>query len=129
MDLNKLYALASLILALSVASERLVEIVKGLQPWLNRAKDNEREEGRRRAALQALAMLAGVITALLAWPVIPDGILPKGALAEGTLTVIGLGLLASGGSGFWNAILSYLGNVKDVKALKVSNLRKLAKSQ
>ncbi len=119
MNPDKLYALVSLILALSVASERLVEIVKGLWPWLNKAKDDAREEGRRRTVLHVFAVIAGMITALLAQPIMPDGILPKGAV-----TTIALGLLASGGSGFWNAILSYVGRVKDLKALEVSKLRK-----
>ncbi len=124
MDPNKLYALVSLILALAVASERLVEILKGLWPWLDKAKTDDREEGHRRAALQGLAVLAGVLTSLLAQPVMPDGILPKGGSLTGVLTTVGLGLLASGGSGFWNAILSYVGKVKDAKALDVRKLRR-----
>lgn len=126
--MDKLYALVALILALSVASERLVEIIKGLSPWLDKAKTDSRGEGHRRAALQGLAVLAGLLTAVLAQPVMPEGILPKGGLGTGVLTTVALGLLASGGSGFWNAILSYVGKVKDVKSLEVSRLRKQAVS-
>jgi hypothetical protein len=43
MDASKLYAVVSLLVGLSVASERLVEIVKGLVPWLNQARDDPRE--------------------------------------------------------------------------------------
>lgn len=31
------------------------------------------------------------------------------------VTIIGLGILASGGSSFWNSILTYLSKVKDMK--------------
>ncbi len=53
MDPTRLYALVSLILALSVASERLVEIAKGLWPWLNKAQGDARAQGRRRTVLLA----------------------------------------------------------------------------
>jgi hypothetical protein len=115
MSTAQLTTLVSLILALSIASERLVEIVKGLVPWLNTEKPDPNDEGRRGAALQFLAILAGIATAFLARGAIPVGILP--AEATGPLPILALGLLASGGSGFWNSILGYVGKVKDVKTI------------
>jgi hypothetical protein len=111
LDTLKLTSIVGVILALSIASERLVEIAKGLVPPLNEKGSNERSEGRRRAALQALAVVAGIITAFLARDYIPVEV----ARPTETWSIIGLGLLASGGSGFWNSVLSYLTNVKDVK--------------
>jgi hypothetical protein len=35
MDTTKLTTVISLLIALSIASERLVDIIKGLVPWLN----------------------------------------------------------------------------------------------
>jgi hypothetical protein len=110
MDTSTLYALVALLVALSVASERLVEIVKGLFPGLNQEIRDPQKEGWRRAALQALAVLAGIVTALLARPAI--GGVEGWDSVSGTLA---LGLLASGGSGFWNAMLTYVKNVKDIK--------------
>jgi hypothetical protein len=128
MDTTKLAAVVGLLAALSVASERLVEIVKGLVPWLNTDKtegtsptdDNKRSEGRRRAALQILAVVAGCITAWLAWPAVSTA-LTQASIADGdkTLWILSLGLLASGGSAFWNSVLTYLLNVKNLKELAV----------
>lgn len=111
MDTASLTTVVSLLIALSVASERVVEIVKGLIPWLNTQKADASQEGWRKAALQALAVGAGILTAVLAQPAIKDVVPGWG---EGT-TILALGLLASGGSGLWNSVLGYLTAVKDIK--------------
>jgi hypothetical protein len=36
---------------------------------------------------------------------------------------VALGLLASGGSGFWNAVLGYVKNVKDIKKSELQRLK------
>jgi hypothetical protein len=115
MDIPILTTLVSFLVALSVASERLVEIVKGWIPWLDQKKSDEKMEGRRRSVLQLLAVAFSILTAYLASGYIPkDLVKPGGAVSE-MWTVLGLGLLGSGGSGFWNAILTYFGKVKDIK--------------
>lgn len=123
-----LATVVSLLVALSVASERLVEIVKGMSKFLRQEQPNPAREGWRRAALQALAVVAGIVTAFLARPALPATLEP---LTHSTLSVLALGLLASGGSGFWNAVLTYLLQVKNVrkfeaadKALHVRAMRK-----
>lgn len=50
MSPDHLYGLVGLIAALSVASERLVEIVKGLVSWLGEPKDDKSYEERLRGA-------------------------------------------------------------------------------
>jgi hypothetical protein len=112
MDIGNLSTIVSVLVALSVASERLVEIIKGLSSFLNTENSAPTKERLRRAALQALAILAGIVTALLAHPVIKD-VVP--GLSSHPTGIVALGLLASGGSGFWNAILGYVLNVKDIK--------------
>jgi hypothetical protein len=124
MTIDKLIAIVGLILALSIASERLVEILKGYIPWLNTAAATKEGEGRRRATLQLMAVLAGVATAWLARDYIPTEV----SEATHGWAVLGLGLLASGGSGFWNAILSYLLKVKDLKALQAKALEETVKA-
>lgn len=108
-----------LLAALSIASERLVEIIKGLVPYLNTANSDPIAEARRKVALQVLAVVAGIATTILARV---TGSLPEGGLPPGWNTPIGIitvGLLASGGSGFWNSILSYVLQVKELKKNEV----------
>jgi len=107
MDPNKLTTIVSLLVALSVASERLVEIIKGLVPWLNEQRANSTEEGWRKAALQLLAVAAGFATV---WIAPTNAGVPADFMGK-----LALGLLASGGSGFWNSILTYVTKAKDIK--------------
>ena len=121
MDTAKLTAIVTLILALSVASERLVEIIKGFIPSLDKEVPNDaKAEARRRSYLQILAVLSGVLTAFLAQDYIPKEI------AEATKggAILGLGLLASGGSGFWNSILTYVTKLKDIKSVEANEKKK-----
>jgi hypothetical protein len=107
--------LVTFILALSIASERLVEIIKGWIPSLELKNADPIKESRRRSILQALAVASGILTAILAREYIPGSIVqPKSIWA-----VIGLGLLASGGSGFWNSILTYILKLKDLTKLEI----------
>jgi hypothetical protein len=100
------------LVAISVASERLVEIIKGFIPALAKRQEDAKKEGRRAAVLHIIAALSGIIMAFLAKPA-AVGILPR------TLTnfpgILALGLMASSLSGFWNAILGYLLQVKNIK--------------
>jgi hypothetical protein len=72
MDTTKLTTVISLLIALSI-SERLVDIIKGLVPWLNQQRRKPAEEGWRKAALQILAVIAGITAAWLASAAIPKG--------------------------------------------------------
>jgi hypothetical protein len=121
-DATKLVAIVSLILALSIASERLVEIVKGTIPFLSAENADPRKEGIRRSLLQALAVVAGVVTSFLARDYVPYEL----SEPAGTWAILGLGLLASGGSGFWNSILTYVSQVKDLKELETAAMKKKA---
>ena len=114
MDAAKLTAIVSLILALSIASERLVEIVKGFIPPLTKPTPNPQREAVRCSILQILAVVSGIVTSYLAQDYIPKEV---SDVVKGW-SVVGLGLLASGGSGFWNSILTYLLKVKDIKTVE-----------
>lgn len=106
----------SLLAALSVATERLVEIIKGSIPWLNLQGKSGNQEGWRQATLHLLAAVCGIVTAYLANSAV-QGAIPAGWSTGGGICVIGL--LASGGSGFWNSILSYAKAAKDIKEAQV----------
>lgn len=123
MDVTKLSTIIALIVALSVASERLVEIIKGLVPFLNEKNTEPKKEGWRKAALQALAVISGVITAFLARPAIPKDIYNPSDWA-----ILAFGLLASGGSGFWNSVLIYITSIKDLKKLEFEERQRAARN-
>ena len=106
----------SLLAALSISTERLVEIIKGLVPWLNNQNKDATIEGWRQATLHILAALCGMATTWMAGSVI-EGVVPANWSHWGGYALIGL--LASGGSGFWNSILSYAKATKDIKEAQV----------
>ncbi|SBT11163.1 conserved hypothetical protein [Candidatus Propionivibrio aalborgensis] len=95
-----------MILSLSIAPERLVEIIKGFVPSLDHANDDPVVEGRGRSYLQIIAILSGIVTSYLARDFLP---LEVAKVPEG-MAVICLGLLASGGSVLRNGATSYTGN-------------------
>lgn len=109
MDVNTISTLATLLIALSVASERLVEIVKGVIPSLTVEQKDEKQERRRKSTIQAIAVLAGIGTTFLVSPILPD------KLPDTWLSKLGIGLIVSGGSGFWNSIQGYVIQAKEAK--------------
>ena len=112
MDAIKLESIVGVLLALSIASERLTEIIKGFVSWLDKPiTDDPKHEGIRRSCVQILAVVCGLITAFLARNYIPAEV----AEPADVWSILGLGLLASGGSGLWNSILTYVTKLKDVK--------------
>jgi hypothetical protein len=113
--LGPLSQIIAVLIALSVASERLVEIVKGFIPWLNETSATSGTEGVRKAVLQIMAVVSGIITAFLAKPAISN-VLPDWTTLPG---IFALGLLASGGSGFWNSFSSYILQLKNLKKEEV----------
>jgi len=96
----------TLVIAVSVAVERVTEILKQMFPVLAKEQIDETKEQWRRAALQ---MLAAVIGTVIAW----FGNLSLGS-HSGTSTYVLIGLMSSGGSGFLNHALDA------VRALKVT---------
>ncbi len=119
MDTSEITAFVSLLIALSVAAERLVEIFKGFVPVLEMEHPDPRKESMRKAMLQILAVIAGIVTVFLANPLIPREI----HQASGVLEIIGMGLLVSGGSGFWNSVLTYVTKVKDIKKFEAAKMQ------
>lgn len=120
MQLDALPLYVTLLIALSVATERAVEIFKGFIPWLDREDPNALNERVRKAILQALAVLAGVLISFLTWPVIAQLLGKPEQTARDGAMVAALGLLASGGSGFWNSMLGYVTSLKDLKKSQAS---------
>jgi hypothetical protein len=134
MNANDLIPFVTLLASISLASERLVEIIKNLSVSLNTPQPADpKAEGRRQAKIYVIAFLSGMLTTYLAgetvgWESIG---LPWGASAGAKwFHCTALGILACGGSGLWNSILSYLVKVKDLKGVQVDNQKaELAKKQ
>ena len=132
--MNSLSQIVALLIILSVAAERLVEIIKNLLPsdWLSKENPNPQKEEWRKFSLQLLAVGAGMLTAFLAKAL---GALPKieGTAIQGIDTkifgLILLGLLASGGSGFWTSILTYVSKLKEIKKSEAAMTRVRAAEQ
>ena len=100
------------------------EVPEGYIPLLNNPASTDEWEGRRRATLQLMAVVTGVITAWLSRAYIPKEI----SDAMNGWAFLGLGLLASGGSGLWNSVLSYLLKVKDIKGAQAKALEGTVKA-
>ncbi|HQR33802.1 MAG TPA: hypothetical protein PLK30_13790 [Blastocatellia bacterium] len=111
-DINSLSATIASLSALSVVTERFVEIVKGTIPFLNQSFEGAKEQWRN-TALRLLAVVGGLLTVSLSHSEMGGFI--EAMWNKGIAGQIALGLLASGGSGFWNAVLKYAGAVKDLR--------------
>lgn len=95
--------------ALSIASERVVEITKGMWPWLNKeTPDDAINEGRRKAVILIFAVISGCLLAVLA-----KQTLGLGTSDKDWWMAISIGFLSAGGSGFWNSIQSSLNKLKE----------------
>jgi uncharacterized membrane protein YeaQ/YmgE (transglycosylase-associated protein family) len=99
--------------AISVASERVVEILKGTIPPLSKNLTGN-AEGIRRAVMQILAGVVGAIIAYFAQSEIAATVPALSAGEMGWPSYAVVGLLASGGSGLWNHALDI------VQAMKIN---------
>lgn len=122
MSLDTLPAAITLLIILSVATERVVEIVKSLSGFLTEENPDSTKDRLRRAVLHLLGVASGVLIAWLTWPVVAQVLDNTQADVTRPIhlpTVLALGLLASGGSGFWNTILTHVLNLKELKKTEV----------
>lgn len=105
MNTTNLTQLVTLILATSVAGERLVTFLKTLIPWLASPPPSTtpiKNDIARQVTVMIIAFLACWLTAEI-------------ANVDSILKPPILGLLASGGSAFWTSILGYVKGIKDIK--------------
>lgn len=118
MNIEQLNSYVTLLVAVSLAAERLVDIVKGIFPKLALEIPGDAGQERRRILrLQVISLLAGLITAWL---------LPQQLFADvqnKEAARVALGILASSGSAFWNSILGYLKQIKEVKKAQAVELK------
>ena len=101
------------IAALSVATERVTEFTKRI-PWISNLLSARRQGSAEDVRVIAVNLLAVVVGMVLCHS-FPGGLQSAG-LGDGKdaswLLCFGCGLLASGGSSFWNSALDTLRGVK-----------------
>ncbi|MEK7102758.1 MAG: hypothetical protein AAB870_00225 [Patescibacteria group bacterium] len=126
---TKTLTIVSMILALSIASERLVDIIKGWNSFLNTKSLDPKRENMRKTCTHILSLVSGCLTVFLAWGFLPGEFTEGLAVPQQLMAGFALGLLASGGSSFWNSILTYMLGVKEMKKLEVTSMRATTESQ
>lgn len=115
--MDQLIAFVTILVVISGAAERLVEIIKtfpffGIQANLAQPKANPRAESTRQFILHCIALAACLGTTYLAKNEITAAL--NFDKDKNTL-VVALALLSAGGSSLWNSVLTYLLSVKDIK--------------
>lgn len=127
MGIEAVSELVAIVLALSLATERLLIAIRTpstflwlipLGKWLNNESSDPQKDGLRRFVLQILTFACAVFTA--GWfaknPLI-CGWNPFDSIEIGSQTIplLILALLATGGSSFWKNILGYTKTVRDIR--------------
>lgn len=110
--MDQLIAFVTVLVVLSGAAERLVEIIKNFSRKLSQPNPDSLQESRRQGVLHLVSVFASLVTAALAHEQIAGVI---GWTKDAWTLTVCLGLLAAGGSSLWNSVLTYLLSVKDLK--------------
>ena len=118
MSIDHLSELIGILLAVSLATERLVMIIRTPITWLNDESKDPKTDWKRRFAVQLLALAAAIgTTGFLAestWDI-------RGSLFVGSgenpakIPLLIVALLATGGSSFWKNMLGYTKAVRDAR--------------
>ncbi len=122
--MDKLTSLLGFMAALSLATERIIETIKGLpvlSQWLAIQKpDGSTAEEFRKASIHILAIAVGTVLAYLTQDQIPTSI---GLHYSGFWAYLLFGATASGGSGMWNSALDIVREVNLQKQVATQRLR------
>ena len=122
--MDKITSVVSFLAALSVATERITEIIKGLpilSGWLAMERPaNSNAEALRKASVQIIALLCGsLVTYLVRQP-----LAAKLQISDiQPYMYVVFGATASGGSGVWNSALDILREVNRQKQITTENLK------
>ena len=126
--MNNLTTWVAFVAGLSVATERITEIVKGFIKQLAFEKDRTSEEQRRaeenrKATIQIIAIAIGALLSFLTYEQIRAAM----SLPAETWPKIGVclvfGAMASGGSGMWNSALDIVREVNKQKQVLTDKLK------
>ncbi|HKW62571.1 MAG TPA: hypothetical protein VJN89_08510 [Candidatus Acidoferrum sp.] len=112
MDLN---GMMTYVAALSVSTERVTEFIKrfpAFSNYLSTQKTGVQEDVRILCVHVLAIVVGGVICGFFPKTLVPTGITFPTAFWDKAAYCFFFGILASGGSGFWNSALDTLRNVK-----------------
>jgi len=124
MGIEAISELVAVVLAISLATERLVVVIRTPQKflwiiplgqWLNNEnKDHPEKDGPRRLVVQLISFLCALFT--VGW-LAAGGWNPLVSItiASQTVPLWLLAILATGGSSFWKNILGYTKAVRDIR--------------
>ena len=116
--MEKLTIMLGFFVTLSLATERITEVFKGLpilSVWFAVEKtDNPTKEAFRKATVQVLAIAVGAIFAHLVPEAVASALNVKADSVDWWICLL-VGALASGGSGFWNSLLDASREIKKQK--------------
>src|SRR6266568_2754675 len=112
--LTAISTFVALVAGISIAVERVIEVIKGAVPQLANSW-GDKADNYRRALLQLMSVAAGTLIASQIQTQIAAA-LPKDIGASISWPAFGLiGLMASGGSGLWNHVLDIVQATKEQK--------------
>ncbi len=111
--------------AVSLSSERAVEMIKKIVPGLGKQHSDESVERWRKLALRLITIIVGGFIAMAAGEQISQA-LPDilGQTGVGYKEAVIIGLFSAGGSDMWSQALGYVNRVKDLKKLDLAEARK-----
>jgi hypothetical protein len=128
-ELMNIANITSFLAGLSVATERVTEIVKGLpglSTWFSVDKKVAWEEELRKASVQLVAVVAGTVISYMAADAINSQLNIPNYDGHKLLYSVIAGLLASGGSGIWNSALDIVRQVNTQKQLVTDKMKQAA---
>jgi hypothetical protein len=127
---DKLSTFFTLMAAMSIAAERVVEILKGIFPSLATTDTDANKERRRHMMLQVVAALAGIAVAATTRTQLnsalgnilqPDSnIWSLSNMGSMAMKYSIIGVMVSGGSAMWNHALDIVGALKTGQEKKVA---------
>ncbi|MCD4735490.1 MAG: hypothetical protein K8R53_05570 [Bacteroidales bacterium] len=124
MGIEAISELIAVVLAISLATERMVLMIRTPQKllwiiplglWLNEEnKEYPKKDGPRQLMLQLISFLCAIFT--VGWFAV-DGWNPLGSIsiASQTMPLWLIAILATGGSSFWKNLLGYTKAIRDEK--------------
>lgn len=122
--MNSLTAWIAFVAGLSVATERVTEIVKGY--WGRVAferEDDPKAEEKRKARIQILAIVVGAGLSFITYQQIQPALkLPVDTWSRVAVCVV-FGAMASGGSGLWNSALDIVREANKQKQVLTDKLK------
>ena len=124
--LENLSELSTLLVAVGLATERLVVVIKTVFPALGPADGarGAKADRSRRLLVLALAYVCALATSWL----IAGGMTIQFASARPPMSIFVFAVLASGGSAFWTQVVGFASAAKDARQVQVTQLRQQAKS-